>query len=510
MKQVAIERPGISVPSMKFFGRDFTASIVVFLVAMPLCMGIAVASGVAPEKGLITGIIGGIVVGALAGSPLQVSGPAAGLAVIVFELVRDMGLSALGPILILAGAIQVAAGVFRLGGWFRAISPAVVHGMLAGIGVLIVVGQFHVLFDAKPLSSGPENLAAMPGRLLGLSATDIQAAELAFMLGLTTIVGMLGWEKFRPASARLVPGALVGVVAATLLAVFLNLDVAKVVVPSSIIGAIVPPEAGLLARFADPSIIAAAVAIAFIASAETLLSAAAVDKMHDGVRTDYNKELRAQGVGNLLCGAAGALPMTGVIVRSSANVQAGAATRASAIMHGVWILGFVALLPWLLRAIPMASLGAVLVVTGWRLVSLKHAKHLFRDYGVLPVVIWAVTLILVVATDLLTGVLVGIALTVLELIPNVRRLRLKVFEAKEGESHAIALDGAATFVTLPKLSASLDRVPANAPVRFDVSKLDAVDHTTAELLRDWFQRRKAAGTPVELQGGSGKFATLAA
>ena len=231
--------------------------------------------------------------------------------------------------------------------------------------------------------------------------------------------------------------------------------------------------------------------------------------MHDGVRTDYNKELRAQGIGNLLCGFAGSLPMTGVIVRSSANVQAGAVTRASAMLHGIWILGFVALLPWLLRAIPMAALGAVLVVTGWRLVSLKHAKHLFKDYGVLPVAIWAATLIMVVATDLLTGVLVGIGLTVLELIPNLRRLRLRVFEQKDGEAHAIALDGAATFVTLPKLSATLDRVPSNAPVRLDVSKLDAVDHTTAELLRDWFQRRKAAGNPVELRGQRGRIATLA-
>ena len=138
----------IAKPAGGFLARDFTASIVVFLVAMPLCMGIAIASGVPPEKGLITGIIGGIVVGALAGSPLQVSGPAAGLAVIVFELIRDQGLSALGPILILAGLIQLAAGIFRLGGWFRAISPAVVHGMLAGIGVLSVGGQFHFLVDA--------------------------------------------------------------------------------------------------------------------------------------------------------------------------------------------------------------------------------------------------------------------------------------------------------------------------------------------------------------------------
>src|SRR5690606_21018536 len=140
------------------FSRDFTASIVVFLVAMPLCMGIAVASGVPAERGLITGIIGGIVVGALAGSPLQVSGPAAGLAVIVYEIVQQHGLSTLGPILMLAGLIQLTAGALRLGQWFRAISPAVVHGMLAGIGLLIVVAQFHVLFGEAPRASGIENL----------------------------------------------------------------------------------------------------------------------------------------------------------------------------------------------------------------------------------------------------------------------------------------------------------------------------------------------------------------
>lgn len=504
----AAARPGVSVPSLQFLGRDLTASIVVFLVAMPLCMGIAIASGVPAEKGLITGIIGGLVVGALAGSPLQVSGPAAGLAVIVYELVRDQGIAALGPILVLAGAVQVAAGVFRLGGWFKAISPAVVHGMLAGIGVLIVVGQFHVLFDHRPLPSGLENLAAMPTRVLGLSPNDLQATEFAFLIGMATIAAMLAWEKFRPAPLRLLPGALVGVVVGTMLAIVLGVEVARVQVPDSIFGAVAPPAGSAFARLLDPTVIAAAVAIAFIASAETLLSAAAVDKMHDGVRTDYNKELRAQGVGNLLCGFAGALPMTGVIVRSSANVQAGAVTRLSAILHGAWILGFVAALPFVLTRIPMAALGAILVVTGFRLVSVKHATHLFRDYGVLPVVIWAATLFTVVTTDLLTGVLVGIGLTVLELVPNLHRLRLRVYEGMEDDAHAIRLDGTATFVTLPKLSETLDRVPAGTPVRIDATRLSAVDHTTAEMLRDWFQRRRAAGHSVKITGASGRIATL--
>jgi MFS superfamily sulfate permease-like transporter len=510
MTAAAALRPGISRPSLATAPRDFAASIVVFLVAMPLCMGIAIASGVPPEKGLITGIIGGIVVGALAGSPLQVSGPAAGLAVIVFELVRDFGLSALGPILILAGAIQFAAGVLKVGGWFRAISPAVVHGMLAGIGVLIVVGQFHVLFDAKPLPNGLSNLMAMPGRLLGLTPDgNLIRAELAFAIGLVTILGMLGWERWRPEKMKLLPGALVGVLLGTLVAFALNLPVIRVEVPSNIASAIALPS-DLLGSWANPSILIAAVAIAFIASAETLLSAAAVDKMHNGVRTDYNKELRAQGVGNLLCGVAGSLPMTGVIVRSSANVQAGAATRASTILHGIWILCFVAALPWILREIPMAALAAVLVVTGWRLVHVGHVANLLKNYGLLPALIWAATLVTVVSVDLLTGVLVGIGLSVLELIPYVRRLKLRVHAAEDGEAHAIRLHGVASFLTLPKLSAVLEEAPPAAPVQLDVSKLEAIDHTTAEMVRDWYRRRKSAGVGVSITGAGDRLPALSA
>jgi MFS superfamily sulfate permease-like transporter len=415
----------------------------------------------------------------------------------------------LGPILALAGLIQCVAGMLKLGGWFRAISPAVVHGMLAGIGVLIVVGQFHVLFDAKPLASGVDNLAAMPARFLGLDPGDISGAELAFAIGLLTIVAMLVWEKVRPASLRLLPGALVGVTAATLVAYFAGLDVARVVVPSNILSAVAVPDGSFLAKILDPSIYASALAIAFIASAETLLSAAAVDKMHDGVRTDYDKELRAQGVGNLLCGFAGALPMTGVIVRSSANVQAGAATRLSTILHGVWILGFVALLPWLLREIPMAALAGILVVTGWRLVGFAHVTHLFRRYGVLPAVIWAATLVTVVAEDLLTGVLVGIGLSLLELVPHLRRLNLRVQERHGEETSHIALLGTATFVTLPKLTRALEALPNHRALTLDLGRLSAIDHTCAEVLNDWLQRRRAAGMRIDLAGDNGRLRGLA-
>jgi MFS superfamily sulfate permease-like transporter len=495
------------------FVRDFTASIVVFLVAMPLCMGIAVASGVPPEKGLITGIIGGIVVGALAGSPLQVSGPAAGLAVIVFELVRQHGMMALGPILLLAGSIQIVAGAARLGGWFRAISPAVVHGMLAGIGVLICISQFHVLFDDSPKPSGVSNLLAIPTALFRL-VSDAHSTGSAFAVGAITIGAMLAWEKLRPASLRLLPGALVGVTLGTLVAFFMQLDVVRVNVPESIFASLSWPTLTSFTSMLTPGLMATAVAVAFIASAETLISAAAVDRMHDGSRTDYDKELRAQGVGNFLCGAVGALPMTGVIVRSSANVQAGAVTRASTIMHGLWIFAFVLGLPWLLREIPMASLAGILVVTGWRLVSLEHARHLLHHYGPLPAVIWATTLIMVVTTDLLTGVLTGFALSLIELVPHFRNLKLDVHVVR-GEDHVeLQLRGGATFVSLPRLTNVLDHLPAAASIRLDVAGLSKVDHTCAEVLADWIQRKRRAGARLELAGideraGGGHYRRLA-
>jgi MFS superfamily sulfate permease-like transporter len=481
------------------FVRDFTASIVVFLVAMPLCMGIAVASGVPPEKGLITGIIGGIVVGALAGSPLQVSGPAAGLAVIVFELVRQYGIAGLGPLLLLAGGFQFIAGAAKLGGWFRAISPAVVHGMLAGIGVLIFIGQFHVLFDDLPKPSGVENLLAIPVSLFRLF-TEAHSTVSAFAAGVITIAAMLGWERFRPANMRLIPGALVGVTLATLAAYFLQLDLTRVNVPESIFASLAWPALADVTGLLSPQFVATALAVAFIASAETLISAAAVDRMHDGVRTDYNKELRAQGVGNFLCGAVGALPMTGVIVRSSANIQAGAMTRASAIMHGVWILAFVMGLPWLLREIPMASLAGVLVVTGWRLVSLDHVKHLYHHYGVMPALIWASTLFMVVTTDLLTGVLTGLVLSLLELMPHVRDLKLDVNVEQKDAHIELQFRGRATFLSLPRLTKILDELPNGGHIRLNLAALTVLDHTCAEVLADWIQRSRKAGTRVELVG----------
>lgn len=501
--------PSLSRLMPPTLARDLPASFVVFLVAMPLCMGIAMASGVPPERGLITGVIGGIVVGFLAGAPLQVSGPAAGLAVIVFEFVREHGIDALGPVLVLAGAIQLAAGALKVGGWFRAISPAVVHGMLAGIGILIVLAQIHVLTDALPKASGVDNLVAIPAAFFNFVSGPDGNRPGAVVVGVATIVAMLGWEKVRPSRLKLLPGALIGVLAGTLVADLGALSVKRVEVPENILSAVALPGAGDWSRLTEPAMIVMAITLAIIASAESLLSAAAVDRMHDGPRTQYNRELGAQGIGNVLCGLAGGLPMTGVIVRSSANVQAGAATRASTILHGTWILAFLLVLPMVLKLVPTAALAGILVVTGWRLVSPAHARHLHERYGLATASIWLVTMIMVVATDLLTGVLTGLALSLVQVIPHLIKgpLRIEGGAAQTVQGGAVLavpelrLSGSATFLQLPHLTEALERTPEGSSVRLAAQELRHVDHTCLEMIQEWAARRARSGARVEVVGG---------
>ncbi|QHN05271.1 SulP family inorganic anion transporter [Granulicella sp. WH15] len=467
------------------YTKDFSASLVVFLVALPLCMGIAMASGAPPAAGLLTGIIGGVVVGSLAGSPLQVSGPAAGLAVIVFEIIRDHGFSALGPILILAGLMQLIAGALKAGGWFRAISPAVIHGMLAGIGLLIVLQQFHVMLDGKPKGTGLANLKAVwPAVTQGIFPLDGSIEERAVLLALLVIAIMAAWQRFRPERLKLVPGALLGIAAATLIAQALHLKLSYVQVPSNLLDVVHLP--GLASwKGLDGSVFGSAAAIAFIASAETLLSAAAVDKMQNRVKTNYDKELMAQGVGNMLCGLVGAVPMTGVIVRSSANVQAGATSRLSAILHGVWILAVIVLFPGVLRMVPVCSLAGVLVFTGFNLIKVKDVRHL-AGYGRVPVLIYLATLVTIVSTDLLTGVLVGVTLSVLQLLHGATQLKVYTESHPELEGHVdLHLQGAATFFRIPMLTAVLDRIPDGATVHLRTDRLHSIDHSCLDLMREW-------------------------
>lgn len=612
---------------------DFAASCVVFLVALPLCMGIAQASGVPVAAGIITGIVGGIVVGFLAGSPLQVSGPAAGLTVLVIEFVRENGLPALGIVVLLAGAIQLVAGLSRLGQWFRAVSPAVIRGMLTGIGVLIFASQFHLMIDDRPKEGGVQNLIAIPqaiikgfgvpelapaatrgvrteylhrfselherqeliqilvvekvsdnpdpelaeveraslrplvkrqaallaklretaaeaegselaqgtggasrrfsealtialdtnadalaelqaGNLETVEASQIEATlaladvgssltnhKWAAALGLLAIITILLWQTVTPKKWRLVPGPLLAVLLTAGIAFSLSLPVLFVEVPDNLLDGVHLPSLIVLQDLPLQALITGALIFAAVASAETLLCASAVDQMHTGQRTQYDRELAAQGVGNMICGFLGALPMTGVIVRSATNVQAGGRTRASAILHGVWLLLFVVALGGLLRYIPTSVLAGILVYTGYKLMDFKALKDL-KAYGRSEVGIFVATVVGIVVFDLLTGVVMGIVFSSLKLLLTFSKLKTVYSFNDSTNEGQLELIGAATFVRLPRLAAALEQVPAGAVLHVDLSRMTYLDHACGQLLASWTRQHKASGGEVKIDWNS--------
>lgn len=478
--------------------REIMASFVVFLVALPLCMGVAIASGVPPALGLITGVIGGLVVAPLAGCRLQVSGPAAGLTVIIWDIVQTHGLPTLGLIVLAAGLLQIAAGLLRFGQWFRAVSPAVIRGMLAGIGVLIFASQFHVMLDDKPKGNGLQNLITIPQAIYkGIFPLDGSTHHMAALVGLVTIAAIIAWEALRPRRLKMIPGALLGVIAGAALAAALDLPVLLVTVPQSLTESTHLLQLTSLPKLLDGSIILAVVTLAAVASAETMLSVTAVDAMHTGPRANYNVELISQGVGNILCGLLGALPMTGVIVRSSANVDAGATSRLSAFLHGAWLLLFVAALPFVLAYIPTASLAAILVYTGYKLVNPKGILEMWR-FDKVKVLIFATTVAAIVATDLLTGILIGVGFSVARLAVRLGRLDAYVEPVPGEPAVTLHLCGAATFITLPRLASTLDSIPEGVEVRVDMTRLGHIDHACMELIQTWRKARAAKGNTLHL------------
>lgn len=477
---------------------DLTASFVVFLVALPLCLGIAIASGTPPARGLITGMVGGIVVGTITGSPLQVSGPAAGLAVIIVQFIHRYGIEMLGPVLILAGLIQLLAGMFKLGQSFRAMSPAVIYGMLAGIGVVIVASQFHVMIDDKPHEKGLENLITIPQALYkSFFPSDGSTHYIAALVGFITLITLVLWERFKPRSLKLLPGALVAVVLATGIATVMKLPLQRVDVPTNLAETLQLPTLGNLLGVVQAPILLEALAIAFIASAESLLSAAAVDQLQQEHKTDFDRELAAQGFGNMVCGILGALPMTGVIARSSVNVEAGAKTRLSTILHGVWLLVMVVAIPGVLKLVPTASLAAILVFTGYKLVKVEKIRKL-QQYGRFPLVIYFTTLLGIVAVDLLTGVLLGIGLTAGRVIYKVSSLEVRL-EGGKNQQMDLYLEGAATFIQLPKLSNTLEKIPPGTKLHLHMEKLAYIDHSCLDLFSTWQKQQEKTGGALVVQ-----------
>lgn len=480
------------------FLSDFMASIVVFLVALPLCLGIAQACALssdpadqarAAQVGILTGVIGGILVGSLGGCPLQVSGPAAGLVVLVLTAKSQLGIGAFGWAILVAGLFQIFAGILRLGSLFRAISPAVIHGMLSGIGLLIALSQSHVLLDYSPDPSGNglKNLIALPGALLQTVSGE-PAHKSAALLGTITIGIILLWKRFQPKSLMWLPGPLIALAVATALTHLIQLPVRRIQLAGSLWEAF-----HWLEPFSFPSeswiqILKHGLGIGFVASAESLLCASAVDTITRGKPSDNNRELLAQGLGNTLSGIGGLLPVTGVIVRSSANIQSGATSRASAILHGFWLLAILLLVPGFLAVIPTCALASVLVYTGFRLVDFHFMKTMFRhDWAELGV--FLVTLLVTVMVDLLMGVVAGFAVAMLRLLWNLTHLSVN----KEGENRLV-FRGNATFLRLPVLDRIIhEHANLKGELEIDMTEILHMDHAFSETIKTWQIRVAANG-----------------
>lgn len=499
------EKTGARKPLFAHFGNDFLASVVVFIVALPLCMGIAIASGVDPAKGILTGVVGGLVVSVLGGSQLQVSGPAAGLAVLVLELIREHGIEKLGAIIFLAGLIQIVAGLCRFAPWFRAVPPAVIHGMLSGIGLLILAAQFHVMVDDTPKGSGINNLLSMPmSAYKGLNwtaHTGDSTHHIAAAIGVLTIVILALWQRFAVGRMKVLPGSLVAVVVATSVAAFLHLTVRYVTIPSNLFAAVALPSPSVLVSIFNWEIFFDALAIAFIAAAETLLTCSALDKMHSGQRTSYDRELVGQGVGNTLCGLIGGLPLTGVMVRSGVNLNAGGRTRASAFMHGLWILIFVALFPNILELIPTSALAALLVFTGYKMINWKVFKEI-KQYGRSEAAIYIITIVLIVCVDLLTGVIAGVVFSIAKLLYIFSRLDIKITEHPERNRTDVSLKGAATFLSLPRIAEAIESVKPTTELHVHLEDVEYIDHACLDTMMGWDKQHRAQGGTLVMDWGT--------
>ncbi|MEU9912639.1 SulP family inorganic anion transporter [Streptomyces sp. NPDC051001] len=466
---------------------DLLGSLVVFLVALPLCVGVAIASGVPAELGLVTGIVGGLVAGVLPGSSLQVSGPAVGLVVLVCEAVQRYGVRALGVLVFGAGLVQLGLGLLRLGRWFRAVSVAVVQGMLTGIGLVLIASQVYAMGDASAPGGGL-------GRLAGLVSLPGVLDPVALSVGGATLAVLLLWPRWKR-GARLVPAPLVAVgLAAAVTGVF-GLGVRRVEV-RGLLDAVRLPEAADLGRLTEVGVLGTVIAFALIASAESLFGAAAVDRLHGGRRIDYDRELIAQGAGNAVCGVLGALPMTSVIVRSAAGgtpfgeVRAGARTRASRVLHGVWLLLFTVVVPGVLGVIPVAALAALLVHAGCGLVPVREVRVLWRGHRG-EVVVLAVTAAAIVVGNPFEGVLVGLALAVAKTAWDATLVQVETEDGGEA-GIVVRVLGHATFLRLPKLLDALEALPRDREVRLELGGLRHLDHACAAALEEWAAGRGQA------------------
>ncbi|MFD7092984.1 SulP family inorganic anion transporter [Streptomyces sp. NPDC059896] len=489
-------RGGRGGRGFRIAGADVSASISVFLIALPLSLGIALATGAPLQAGLVAAAVGGLVVGRLGGAPLQVSGPAAGLTVVTADLIQQFGWRVTCAITICAGFAQLGLAALRVARSALAVSPAIVHGMLAGIGVTIALAQLHIVLGGTPQSSAVDNVRGLPAQLANLHPG-------ALSVSLLTIAVLLAWPRIPGRTGRIVrkiPGTLAAVAIATTLAALAGVSLERVDLPSWSSHALPAlPEGPVL------GLLAAVLTVTLVGSVESLLSAVAVDKLtaarkKPGVhipRARLDRELAGQGAGNVVSGALGGLPITGVAVRSAANVASGAVSRNSTMLHGLWVAIAALLLVPVLDLIPLAALAALVMVVGVQMVNLVHLRSVQRNREML---VYVVTLAAVVFTGVLEGVVIGIAVAVAVALHRLTRTRITV-EVQDG-IHRVRARGQLTFLAVPRLSRVLHQVPWDSDC---VVELDGsfMDHAAFEALHDWQMAHIAHGRVAEFTGRAG-------
>ncbi|MFJ1868183.1 SulP family inorganic anion transporter [Streptomyces sp. NPDC088097] len=480
----------------KDFSADVSASVAVFLIALPLSLGIALATGAPLQAGLVAAAVGGIVAGRLGGAPLQVSGPTAGLTVVTAGLIQHYGWRTTCAVTVLAGCCQLALAFLRTARSALLVSPAIMHGMLAGIGVTIALAQLHIVLGGTPQSSAVANVIGLPAQLADLhpAALGVSALTLCVLLGWSRIPGRAG------RALRKIPAALAAVATATAFAALAGLSLPRVNLPSWSSHAL--PE---LPQGPVLGLIAAVLTITLVGSVESLMSSVATDKLiasergadNRPPRADLDRELRGQGAANIVSGMLGGLPVAAVAVRSAANVKSGAVSRKSAMLHGLWVVLAAGLLVPVLDLIPLAALAALVLAIGIQVVSITHLRTVTRHREVL---VYAATIVAVVLGGVLEGAAVGIAVAVALALHRLARTRITLAEA-DGV-HRVRARGQLTFLAVPRLSRVLNSIPHGGHV---VIELDGsfIDHAAYEILQDWQDSHRAHGGSVKLTGRAG-------
>ncbi|MBS1921161.1 MAG: SulP family inorganic anion transporter [Bacteroidetes bacterium] len=491
---------------------DLPAGLSVFLVALPLCLGIALASGAPLYSGILSGIIGGFVVSLISGSQLAVSGPAAGLTSVVAASILSHGDYKIFLLaVIIAGLFQVILGLLKLGVIANYFPSSVIKGMLAAIGIILISKQ-------TPVALGYDQPDFWAGGILKLFSTDHFTGNLkdfnqhvtrgAIFITAISIIVMALLQRPFASKLKILPAPLLVVVIGILAnIVFTNLSsgfslksTQLVNIPSDVFSNITFPDFTKL--FTSNGLLREGLTIGLLATLETLLCIEAIDKLDRRNRiTPVNRELVAQGIGNMTCGFLGAIPITAVIVRGSANVDAGARTKLSAFTHGLFLLLSVLFIPFLLNKIPYASLSAILIVTGYNLAKPKLFRNMW-SLGLKQFLPFMITIFAILLTDLLIGVSVGFIISIYYIIRNNFKAEYKITETIENglDTYLIKLNSNVTFLNKVNLRKTLDDVPENSVLTIDGSECNFIDYDILEIISQYDNKAKDRNIKLNLKG----------